>query len=100
MPGFMAKKSIEGFGIVYTEAASYGIPSIGGIDGGAPEAVINNKTGWCVNPIKTKKLKEILYEAITNDTLRKKYGAEAKLSYEKYFSSSIAFDRLNKLIID
>ncbi len=31
--------SIEGFGISYIEAASYEIPSIGGKDGGAPDAV-------------------------------------------------------------
>jgi len=100
MPGYMAEKSIEGFGIVYTEAASYGIPSVGGIDGGAPEAVINNKTGWCVNPKNTKKLESVLYEAISNHDLRKKYGAQAKESFEKVFSSSIAFDRLNKLIFN
>lgn len=100
MPGYMAKRSIEGFGIVYTEAASYGIPSIGGVDGGAPEAVINNKTGWCVNPKNFDDLKKVLSEAIKNHKLRKKYGSEAKRSYEKYFSSSIAFDRLNKLIFN
>ncbi len=31
--------SVEGFGISYIEAASYGIPSIAGKDGGAPDAV-------------------------------------------------------------
>ncbi len=100
MPGYMAKKSIEGFGIVYTEAASYGVPSVGGVDGGASEAVINNKTGWCVNPKNTKKLTEVLSEAITNDVLRNQYGNEAKIFYKKSFSSSIAFDRLNKLVIN
>lgn len=98
MPGYMAKKSIEGFGIVYSEAASYGIPSVGGIDGGAPEAVINNKTGWCVNPKDSLKLSAILFEAINNHSLRMKYGKNARVYFEKYFSSKIAFFKLNKLI--
>ena len=39
------KSSVEGFGIAYTEAAQYGIPSIGGKDGGASDAIEHEKTG-------------------------------------------------------
>ena len=45
MPSIIHKKSVEGFGIVYIEAAQYGIPSIGGKDGGASDAIIHEKTG-------------------------------------------------------
>ena len=45
MPSIIHKKSVEGFGIVYIEAAQYGIPSIGGIDGGAADAIDHEKTG-------------------------------------------------------
>ncbi len=45
MPSIKYKKSVEGFGIVFIEAAQYGIPSIGGKDGGATDAIIHNKTG-------------------------------------------------------
>ena len=45
MPSIIYKKSVEGFGIAYVEAAQYGIPSIGGIDGGAPDAIDHEKTG-------------------------------------------------------
>ena len=45
MPSIIHKKSVEGFGIAYIEAAQYGIPSIGGKDGGAADAIINEKTG-------------------------------------------------------
>ena len=45
MPSIIHKKSVEGFGIAYIEAAQYGIPSIGGKDGGASDAIINEKTG-------------------------------------------------------
>ena len=39
------KTSVEGFGIAYVEAAQYGIPSIGGKDGGAADAIDHQKTG-------------------------------------------------------
>ena len=45
MPSIIYKKSVEGFGIAYVEAAQYGIPSIGGKDGGASDAIKNKETG-------------------------------------------------------
>ncbi len=45
MPSIIHKTSVEGFGIAYIEAAQYGIPSIGGKDGGASDAIKNNETG-------------------------------------------------------
>ena len=45
MPSIIHKTSVEGFGIAYVEAAQYGVPSIGGKDGGASDAIKNNETG-------------------------------------------------------
>ena len=45
MPSIIYKTSVEGFGIAYVEAAQYGIPSLGGKDGGASDAIEHNKTG-------------------------------------------------------
>ena len=45
MPSIIHNKSVEGFGIAYIEAAQYGIPSIGGKDGGASDAIVHDKTG-------------------------------------------------------
>ena len=45
MPTRIEKKSVEGFGISFMEAASYGVASIGGKDGGASDAITHNKTG-------------------------------------------------------
>ena len=44
-PSVIHNKSVEGFGISYIEAAQYGVPSIGGKDGGASDAIIHEKTG-------------------------------------------------------
>ena len=45
MPSIIYKKSVEGFGIAYVEAAQYGTPSIGGKDGGASDAIKDKETG-------------------------------------------------------
>ena len=45
MPSIIHKKSVEGFGIAYIEAAQYGVPSLGGKDGGASDAIDHQKTG-------------------------------------------------------
>jgi len=45
MPSIIHKKSVEGFGIAYIEAAQYSVPSLGGKDGGASDAIEHQKTG-------------------------------------------------------
>ena len=45
MPSIIHKTSVEGFGIAYLEAGQYGIPSLGGKDGGASDAIEHDKTG-------------------------------------------------------
>ena len=45
MPSITHKTSVEGFGIAYVEAAQYSIPSLGGKDGGASDAIEHDKTG-------------------------------------------------------
>jgi phosphatidylinositol alpha-1,6-mannosyltransferase len=45
MPSIKHKTSVEGFGIAYVEAAQYGVPSLGGKDGGAADAIEHDRTG-------------------------------------------------------
>lgn len=42
--------SVEGFGLVFLEAAACGKPSLGGNSGGIPEAIIEGETGWLADP--------------------------------------------------
>ena len=55
----------------YVEAAAYKIPSIAGLDGGVTDAVIDSKTGWCVDPMNEENLANVLKEAINNKNLRR-----------------------------
>jgi len=45
MPSIIYKTSVEGFGIAYIEAGQHCIPSLGGKDGGAADAIDHGKTG-------------------------------------------------------
>ncbi|HSY82227.1 MAG TPA: glycosyltransferase [Gemmatimonadaceae bacterium] len=39
-------QDVEGFGIVFLEAALHGKPTIGGRNGGVPDAIADGETGW------------------------------------------------------
>ena len=74
MPSIIHKTSVEGFGISFIEAAQYGVPSIGGKDGGASDAIVHNKTGLICDG---KSLDEI-YSSIDNLFESNKYIEFAK----------------------
>ena len=78
MPSIIHKKSVEGFGIAYIEAAQYGVPSIGGIDGGAADAIDHNKTGLICDG---NNLDEI-YSSINSMLENKKYLEYGKAAKE------------------
>ena len=88
MPSIVHKKSVEGFGIAFIEAALYGIPSIGGKDGGASDAIEHQKNGLICDG---NSLDEI-YSSI-NDLLSNKkyleYGKNAKENSTKFYWDKI-----------
>ena len=83
MPSIIYKKSVEGFGIAYVEAAQYGVPSIGGIDGGAADAIDHKKNGLICDG---NNLDEV-YSSINSMLENKKYleyGKAAKENSAKF----------------
>ena len=88
MPSIIYKKSVEGFGIAYVEAAQYGIPSLGGKDGGAADAIDHEKTGLICDG---NNLDDI-YSSINTMLENKKYldyGKNAKEFAHKFQWSKI-----------
>ena len=98
MPSYKVKNSIEGFGISYVEAAAYGIPSIAGIEGGVKDAVLDAKTGWCVDPLDKLALTDTLKSAINNKKLRDKYGNNAQKTFLDYFLGEKVFRKFMDVI--
>ena len=67
MPSVIYKKSVEGFGISYIEAASYGKPSIGGIYGGEGDAIKSGQTGYLCNGNDLNAIYDTLLKTLAND---------------------------------
>lgn len=69
----------EGFGLVYAEAAAFGVPSIAAVQaGGAAEIVANGKTGLTVNPANALELADAILSLLNDGELRARLGAEAR----------------------
>ena len=78
MPSIQVGPMIEGFGIVFMEAAAAGLPSIAGKVGGQPEAVLHGKTGLIVDGTNLNEIKEAIKRLVTNAELRKEMGNKAR----------------------
>ena len=78
MPSIIYKKSVEGFGIAFVEAAQYGIPSLGGIDGGAADAIDHEKTGLICDGNDL----DAIYSSINSMLKNKKYLEYGKAAKE------------------
>jgi phosphatidylinositol alpha-1,6-mannosyltransferase len=48
----LAGLEVEGLGIVYLEASACGLPVVGGLSGGAPDALLEGETGFAVDGLK------------------------------------------------
>ena len=96
MPSRIEKRSVEGFGISFIEAASYGVGSIGGKDGGASDAIAHNETGLICDGNDLNSI----YDSIVNffkDENFIKYGRNAQKFSEKFYWDKIVKNYL-KLI--
>ena len=96
MPSIIHKTSVEGFGIAYIEAAQYGIPSLGGKDGGASDAIQHNKTGMICDGNNL----EDIYFSLNSMIENKKYlelGTNAKELSSK-FNWSNTIEKYKKIL--
>jgi glycosyltransferase involved in cell wall biosynthesis len=76
MPSMPRARSVEGFGFVYLEANSHGLPVIAHRTGGVEDAVLDGKTGFLVNPDEPAELVKRLGQLIEDNELRKEMGEE------------------------
>ena len=91
MPSIIHKKSVEGFGIAYVEAAQHSIPSLGGKDGGASDAIEHEKTGLICDGSNL----DDIYSSLNSMIENKKYlelGKNAKEYVSKFQWKKIVED--------
>ena len=83
MPSIIYKKSVEGFGISFIEAGSYGKASIGGMDGGEADSIEDGTTGYLCDGNSLNSIYETIIKFFQNDNY-KILGLKAKNFSKKF----------------
>jgi len=71
-------KSVEGFGFVYLEAASHGLPAIAHRIGGVEDAVVDEETGLLIEHDRPADLSRAIERLLRDSQLRERLGNAAK----------------------
>jgi phosphatidyl-myo-inositol dimannoside synthase len=69
---------VEGLGIVYLEASATGLPVIAGASGGAPDAVLNGKTGAVVDGNRPEQVAEAIASLFLDPETSRAWGAAGR----------------------
>lgn len=91
--------SVEGFGLVFLEAQSCGIPVIGTSTGGISDAVSDNNGGWLIEQDNELQLRELLVKLIEDTDIIKIESLKARdrvlteCTWDLYCEN--LFDRMN-----
>jgi len=72
------RKSVEGFGLVYLEAAAHGLPIVAHRVGGVAEAVADGQNGILVEPDDAEELSRAFATLIEDRELRQKMGRNGR----------------------
>jgi phosphatidylinositol alpha-1,6-mannosyltransferase len=87
---------VEGFGIVFLEAALAGLPSIAGKSGGAVEAVIHEGTGLLVEPNDPQEIAGAIERLRADKALCKRLGEAGRHRARQGFRWSDRWDKLSE----
>lgn len=90
---------MEGFGIVYLEAAMAGLPSIAGKSGGANEAVVDGITGLVVEPEDVKAITSAIVKLMEDENMRTVLGNAGRERALREFQWKERWTLLKKLVL-
>ena len=93
MPVRREGRSVEGFGMSYSEAGWFGVPCLAGRDGGAGEAVLHGETGLVCDGAIQSEVTRGLISLLDDEALRKRLGAAARDRVKREFVWPTAVDR-------
>ncbi|OPZ21308.1 MAG: GDP-mannose-dependent alpha-(1-6)-phosphatidylinositol monomannoside mannosyltransferase [candidate division BRC1 bacterium ADurb.BinA364] len=90
--------SIEGFGIVYLEAARAGLPCVAGRAGGAAEAVLDEETGLLADPADPASIRAALARLFRDPLLRQRLGQAARRRFEAEFTARRSWEAFERAV--
>ena len=94
----LAGLEVEGLGIVYLEASACGLPVIGGISGGAPDAVLQGETGFSVDGRSAHEVAQAIVRVLTDKELAQRLGARGRQWIIEQWQWQIWSERFNQLL--
>ena len=86
MPTRQDGADVEGFGIVFLEAAASGRPTIGGRNGGVPEAIAEGETGLLVSGSDPAELAAAIHSLLRSDSPRMAMGLAGRERVCEHFT--------------
>ncbi|EDP4189726.1 glycosyltransferase, partial [Campylobacter jejuni] len=96
---YVMTSHFEGFGMVLAESASYTIPSIAfDINTGPSDIIDNKKSGFLIEDGNLQEFANKLKILMQDESLREKFGKNAKEKVQKEFSQEIIMQKWEKLI--
>lgn len=91
------KGDVEGFGIVYLEANSFGKAVVATRSGGVPDAVVDGRTGVLVSPGDSHSIAGAIRVLLHNDQLRTQMGEYGRDRVERDYNWRTSAEKLQKL---
>ena len=74
----LAGLEVEGLGIVYLEASACGLPVVGGLSGGAPDALLEGETGFAVDGLNPHEVAAAISNLLSDENRAKAMGARGR----------------------
>lgn len=89
---------VEGLGIVFLEASATGLPVVAGDSGGAPDAVLDGRTGVVVDGRSMAAVARAVSDLLTDRDRARAMGAAGRAWVEREWQWQDAADRLSKML--
>jgi phosphatidylinositol alpha-1,6-mannosyltransferase len=97
LPNRIENGDVEGFGIVFLEAAATGRPAIGGNTGGVPEAIADGETGVLVGGTDAGELAAAIQQLAGSEAMRLSMGMVGRERVCRHFTWERAADEVQRV---
>ena len=87
---------VEGLGIVFLEASASGLPVIAGRSGGAPDAVLDGRTGYVVDPRDQDEIVRRIVELLTDKVSARTMGVVGRAWAQREWDWDAMAGRLSR----
>jgi phosphatidylinositol alpha-1,6-mannosyltransferase len=94
----LAGLEVEGFGIVFLEAAASGKPVVAGASGGAAEAVLDGETGFVIDGRAESAIVETVSSLLGDAELRDRMGKAGRRRAEDSYAWPILAERVSRVL--